>query len=65
MQGLLICGNYKILHFLQVTCIREGFRSIPLKNAYSEDYEISSLLIHMTITVEVSDAVFFNVYLLF
>ncbi|KAK7080358.1 Phospholipase C, gamma 2, partial [Halocaridina rubra] len=32
-----------------VTCIREGYRSIPLKNAYSEEFEISSLLVHMKI----------------
>ncbi|XP_042869568.1 1-phosphatidylinositol 4,5-bisphosphate phosphodiesterase gamma-1-like [Penaeus japonicus] len=35
-----------------VTCIREGFRSVPLKNGYSEEIELASLLIHMKIIRE-------------
>ncbi|XP_042242315.1 1-phosphatidylinositol 4,5-bisphosphate phosphodiesterase gamma-1-like isoform X2 [Homarus americanus] len=33
-----------------VTCIREGFRSVPLKNSFSEEIELASLLIHIKIT---------------
>ncbi|CAB4012366.1 1-phosphatidylinositol 4,5-bisphosphate phosphodiesterase gamma-1-like isoform X2, partial [Paramuricea clavata] len=29
--------------------LKEGYRSVPLKNAYSEEYEKSSLLIHLNI----------------
>ncbi|ROT84771.1 putative 1-phosphatidylinositol 4,5-bisphosphate phosphodiesterase gamma-1 isoform X1 [Penaeus vannamei] len=35
-----------------VTCIREGYRSVPLKNGYSEEIELASLLVHMKITRE-------------
>ncbi|TRY67123.1 hypothetical protein TCAL_13126 [Tigriopus californicus] len=36
-------------HFtLPLKCMRTGFRSIPLKNAFSEDLELSALLIHAT-----------------
>ncbi|XP_019759127.2 1-phosphatidylinositol 4,5-bisphosphate phosphodiesterase gamma-1 [Dendroctonus ponderosae] len=31
-----------------LTCIRRGYRSIWLKNAYSEDLELASLLVHIT-----------------
>ncbi|KAJ8974219.1 hypothetical protein NQ317_018142 [Molorchus minor] len=31
-----------------VTCLRTGYRSVWLKNAYSEDLELSSLLIHIS-----------------
>ncbi|KAB7496009.1 1-phosphatidylinositol 4,5-bisphosphate phosphodiesterase gamma-1 [Armadillidium nasatum] len=30
-----------------VTCLRQGFRSVPLKNAFSEEFELASLLIHL------------------
>ncbi|KAK3855644.1 hypothetical protein Pcinc_037965 [Petrolisthes cinctipes] len=30
-----------------VSCIREGYRSVPLKNSYSEEIELASLLIHL------------------
>lgn len=33
-----------------VRCLRSGFRSVPLKNNYSEDLELASLLIHIRIT---------------
>ncbi|KAL5020958.1 hypothetical protein ScPMuIL_000113 [Solemya velum] len=33
-----------------VTCLRKGFRSVPLKNGYSEDLELAALLIHIDIT---------------
>ncbi|KOC61102.1 1-phosphatidylinositol 4,5-bisphosphate phosphodiesterase gamma-1 [Habropoda laboriosa] len=33
-----------------VRCLRSGYRSVPLKNNYSEDLELASLLIHLHIT---------------
>ncbi|XP_034945841.1 1-phosphatidylinositol 4,5-bisphosphate phosphodiesterase gamma-1 [Chelonus insularis] len=33
-----------------VRCLRTGYRSVPLKNQYSEDLELASLLVHITIT---------------
>ncbi|CAD6242595.1 GSCOCG00009530001-RA-CDS [Cotesia congregata] len=33
-----------------VKCLRTGYRSVPLKNQYSEDLELASLLVHITIT---------------
>ncbi|XP_055327367.1 1-phosphatidylinositol 4,5-bisphosphate phosphodiesterase gamma-1-like [Paramacrobiotus metropolitanus] len=41
-----------------VRCIRQGFRSVPLKNGWSEDLELSSLLVRIqikTLTEEDSD----------
>ena len=35
--------------FLQVPCIRRGFRSIPLRNGFSEVLELSSLLVHLDV----------------
>jgi phosphatidylinositol phospholipase C gamma-1 len=32
-----------------VTCLRTGYRSVWLKNAYSEDLELASLLVHINI----------------
>lgn len=32
-----------------VTCLRTGYRSVWLKNNYSEDLELASLLIHISI----------------
>lgn len=32
-----------------VTCLRSGYRSVCLKNSYSEDLELASLLIHISI----------------
>lgn len=32
-----------------VSCIRTGFRSIPLKNAWNEELELSTLLVHVEI----------------
>lgn len=41
---------------LQVQALRSGFRSVPLKNGYSEDLELASLLVHLSIThVQVRD----------
>lgn len=33
-----------------VRCLRTGYRSVPLKNQHSEDLELASLLVHITIT---------------
>ncbi|XP_041986907.1 1-phosphatidylinositol 4,5-bisphosphate phosphodiesterase gamma-1 isoform X2 [Aricia agestis] len=33
-----------------IKCLRTGYRSIILRNAYSEDLELSSLLVHITLT---------------
>lgn len=30
-----------------IDCIRSGFRSVQLRNAYSEELELSSLLVHI------------------
>lgn len=32
-----------------MTCLRTGYRSVCLKNRYSEDLELASLLIHISI----------------
>jgi len=37
-------------HFIQIRCLRTGYRSVPLKNIYSEDLELASLLVHINIT---------------
>lgn len=34
---------------MQVTCLRTGYRSVTLKNGHSEDVELASLLIHISI----------------
>ena len=31
-----------------VKCLKKGFRSVQLKNAYSEDLELAAILIHIT-----------------
>lgn len=30
-------------------CIHTGYRSVPLKNSYSEDLELAALLVHINI----------------
>ncbi|XP_050292853.1 1-phosphatidylinositol 4,5-bisphosphate phosphodiesterase gamma-1 isoform X2 [Anthonomus grandis grandis] len=35
-----------------LTCIRKGYRSVWLKNAYSEDLELASLLVHISFKTE-------------
>ncbi|XP_016374582.1 1-phosphatidylinositol 4,5-bisphosphate phosphodiesterase gamma-1-like, partial [Sinocyclocheilus rhinocerous] len=32
-----------------ISCLKTGYRSVPLKNSYSEDLELASLLVHMDI----------------
>lgn len=43
----LIITNTFVL--FQVIALRTGFRSIPLKNGYSEDIPLASLLVHIKI----------------
>ena len=31
-----------------LTCLRSGYRSVPLTNAYSEELELSSLMVHIS-----------------
>lgn len=33
----------------QIISLRSGYRSVPLKNGYSEDIPLASLLVHITI----------------
>lgn len=42
-------SNFIGQYTLPVRCIRPGYRSIPLKNAFSEELELSALLVHVTI----------------
>lgn len=39
-----------------VGCIRSGFRSVPLKNGYSEDLELAALLVHCAIRKQSDEA---------
>lgn len=32
-----------------LTCLRTGYRSVPLNNAFSEELQLSSLLVHLTV----------------
>lgn len=32
-----------------INCIRQGYRSVPLKNKYSQSIELASLLVHVSI----------------
>lgn len=32
-----------------MSCVLSGFRSVPLKNSYSEELELASLLVHVEI----------------
>lgn len=32
-----------------VKCLRTGYRSVPLSNGYSEELELSSLLVHISL----------------
>lgn len=34
---------------IQVNCLNTGYRSVPLRNKYSEEYELATLLIHISI----------------
>lgn len=55
-QTFNIFENY---YFLQVTCLRTGYRSIILKNGYSEDLELASLLIHINIRNPLVSRIYF------
>jgi len=43
--------------FLQVSTLRSGYRSVPLKNAFNEDLELASLLVHVNIRNQLVSAV--------
>eukprot|EP00042_Codosiga_hollandica_P058066 m.871235 g.871235 ORF g.871235 m.871235 type:complete len:895 (-) comp59761_c1_seq4:1897-4581(-) len=43
-QAVLPIGNQR------ETCLRSGYRSVPLKNLYNEPLELSALLIHITLS---------------
>lgn len=32
-----------------MSCVLSGYRSVPLKNSYSEELELASLLVHIEI----------------
>lgn len=32
-----------------INCLRTGYRSIPLRNKYSEELELAALLVHFSI----------------
>ncbi len=34
---------------LVMSCVFSGYRSVPLKNSYSEELELASLLVHIEI----------------
>lgn len=46
-------NNIQFYNRLQVQCLRTGYRSVPLKNSYSEDLELASLLVHISIMTPV------------
>nr|XP_039264802.1 1-phosphatidylinositol 4,5-bisphosphate phosphodiesterase gamma-1-like [Styela clava] len=41
--------NFLAQSTVPVPCIKPGFRSVPLKNLYSEEIELASLLVHIDI----------------
>merc|ERR1712223_81732 len=43
-------SNFIGQYTVPVPCIRHGYRSIPLKNAYSEDLELAALLVRLQVT---------------
>lgn len=46
----------------QVVTLRTGYRSVPLKNGYSEDLELATLLVHLSIrNSKVSQFVTFHI----
>jgi phosphatidylinositol phospholipase C, gamma-1 len=32
-----------------INCLRTGYRSVPLRNKYSEELELAALLVHISI----------------
>ena len=46
-----------------ILCLRTGYRSVPLRNEYSEDLELASLLIHFDMTPAKVRQVIFADYL--
>lgn len=47
--SMLIYYLYRHNLLFQIISLRSGYRSIPLKNGYSEDIPLASLLVHITI----------------
>jgi len=39
----------RVFVLFQIISLRSGYRSIPLKNGYSEDVSLGTLLVHITI----------------
>lgn len=47
-----------------MSCVLSGYRSVPLKNSYSEELELASLLVHIEIVnAKVHASLFFFVSL--
>ncbi|CAG2112534.1 unnamed protein product [Medioppia subpectinata] len=45
-----------------IKCLRTGYRSVPLKNDYSEELELSSLLVHINIkTIRSEDPIYCSI----
>ncbi|XP_054165065.1 1-phosphatidylinositol 4,5-bisphosphate phosphodiesterase gamma-1-like isoform X2 [Oppia nitens] len=45
-----------------INCIRTGYRSVPLMNEYSEELELASLLIHISIkTIQSEDPIYSSI----
>ena len=42
-------SDYSSQAVFPIPCIKTGFRSIQLKNAYNDELELSSLLVHVDI----------------
>lgn len=47
--GLREEANTKARADLAMSCVLSGYRSVPLKNSYSEELELASLLVHIEI----------------
>lgn len=41
-------GHYAAQATFPVTCLRTGYRSVPLRNKFSEELELASLLVHIS-----------------
>jgi len=42
-------GRLRLCPLFQVQCMRQGFRSVPLQSNSSEELELASLLVHLTV----------------
>ncbi|CAK8681794.1 unnamed protein product [Clavelina lepadiformis] len=41
--------NFLAMSIIPVSCVKPGFRSVPLKNLYSEDVPLAALLVHLDV----------------